>query len=281
MKKKNDIIIFATYRNEISRIEASLKQIEEINPVEVIICDGCFDSKHENRSTDGTREIIKERVSKKENARMISAIRVPNKLVGMLRLFRWFRFNNFIRLYTVWLSLLENIYRINQALTFNHMRDISKHWMKWWRFMNYDADQFYSDEAIEWFKKYCNNNKYWLLTANENTFFNDFDTYTDKYEKRDFNNMPHRIYKNTFIRPTRDNHREYMFSRKYYKDDNNVKVKSVWTYNHYKFKPNDDNRFAAGYTLWNRKAPDLKKYLFKKYKWKHSTVIIKTVLNKI
>jgi hypothetical protein len=94
--------------------------------------------------------------------------------------------------------------------------------------MNYDADQFYSDEVINNIKKYCNeDNKYGLLTATENTFFENFDNYTDQYEKRNFNNMPHRIYRNTFVKPTRDNHREYIFSRKYYKDDKNVKAKSI------------------------------------------------------
>ncbi|USN54845.1 MAG: hypothetical protein H6765_10380 [Candidatus Peribacteria bacterium] len=55
----------------------------------------------------------------------------------------------------------------------------------------------------------------------------DFSTYTNEYDPRVFNNMPHRIYKNTFVKPTRDNHREYAFSRKYYLQDDNVLKKDV------------------------------------------------------
>ncbi|MFC1797873.1 hypothetical protein ACFLY2_01640 [Patescibacteria group bacterium] len=80
--KKTNIIIFATYWNEIDWIESSLEQIEKINPIEVIICDGCFDDTKENKSTDGTREIIEKWVSERDNARMISAIRIPHKIYG-------------------------------------------------------------------------------------------------------------------------------------------------------------------------------------------------------
>jgi hypothetical protein len=59
-----------------------------------------------------------------------------------------------------------------------------------------------------------------------------------------------------------------------------VKAKSIWTYNHYKFKQNDAARFAAGYTLGDRKAPNLEKYKFKKYVWKHPNVIVKNILTK-
>lgn len=53
-----NIVLFATYWNEIEWIRASLAQIDAINPTELIICDGCFDPLWPNYSTDGTREII-------------------------------------------------------------------------------------------------------------------------------------------------------------------------------------------------------------------------------
>lgn len=277
---KNNIIVFATYWNEIDWIESSLEQIDKINPIEVIICDGCFDDRKKNKSTDWTREIIEKWVWERNNARMISAIRVPHKINGFFWLLKNFNFPNIVRIYTAAIAMIENKYRINQALTFNHMRNISNHWKEWLWFMNYDADQFYSDEIIENIKKYCNQkNKYWLLTANENTFFNDFENYTDQYEKRDFNNMPHKIYSNTFVKPTRDNHREYMFSRKYYKDDSSIISKVIGTYNHYKFRPINVARINDGYNLWDRKPPNIEQYISKKYDWKHSSIITNNFLN--
>jgi hypothetical protein len=59
---------------------------------------------------------------------MISAIRVPSKAHGFFGLLRTFKFPYFIRFYTATIAMIENIYRINQAATFNHMRDISKYW---------------------------------------------------------------------------------------------------------------------------------------------------------
>lgn len=272
--KYNNLIIFATYWNESDWIDASLKQIDALNPKEIVICDWCFDPKIPNHSTDWTREKIEKWISKRDNAKLISAIRVPNKLVWFLRLFKWYKFNNLIRLYSAFLAMIENIYRINQAITFNYMREISDKWKNWDWFMNFDADQFYSDETIKNIIKICNSkNNYWLMTAKEKTFFLNFLEYTQDYEKRTFNNMPHKIYSNTFVKPTRDNHREYFFSRKYYINDSNVKSIDVWTYNHYKFRIKDKKRVSKWYTLWDRKSPILSNYSFKKYDWVHPSII--------
>ena len=54
----NNIVLFATYWNEIEWIKSSLDQILKIDPIEIIICDGNFDPTTPNYSTDGTREII-------------------------------------------------------------------------------------------------------------------------------------------------------------------------------------------------------------------------------
>jgi hypothetical protein len=61
--------------------------------------------------------------------------------------------------------------------------------------------------------------------------------------------MPHKIYPNTFVKPTRDNHREYIFRRKYYKNDTTVESKNIGTYNHYKFRPVSIDRINDGYNL--------------------------------
>ena len=38
-----NLVVFATYWNEIEWIRPSLAQIDRIDPMEIIICDGCFD----------------------------------------------------------------------------------------------------------------------------------------------------------------------------------------------------------------------------------------------
>ena len=136
MKEKTNIILLATYWDEIDWIKPSLEQIDKINPIEVIICDGCFDPKIKNpHSTDGTREIIAEWVAKHDNARLISPIRT-NKTRAFLRLFSLHNklsFKNYLfpsRLFSAIGGLRKSNYRINQALTFNMMISLSKHWTR-------------------------------------------------------------------------------------------------------------------------------------------------------
>lgn len=262
------------YWNEIDWIKASLKQIEKLDPLEVVICDGCFDPKVPNHSTDGTREIIKEWVSKRRNAKMISAVRYP-KFIGCIQLLKRFKFTNFIRLSIALFSLRKSVYRVNQALTFNHMIHISKYWKVGRWFMTMDGDQFYSDEMIERFKKIINKQSdIGLLIGKELTFFKDFGNYTEDYDKRGYNNMPHKIYVNTFIKPTRELIKEYMFRSSYYKDD--VPTKFVGQYFHYKFRPKMPERVKAGYALGDRKPPSkIESYKFREFTGKHPSVIEK------
>jgi hypothetical protein len=270
----NSLIIFWTYRNEKQWIIPSLQQLEQLEPREVILCDWCFDPSKPIHSNDWTYEILKERVSTRPRARLIEPVRVPNKYSGFTKLLLSSWIKKPIRLITALQAFIENIYRVNQSLTFNHMRELSKHREVGWWFMNYDADQFYGDQMIDDIKWICSkNSEYGLLTAWEKTFFKDFWKYTIEYEKRIFNNMPHKIYNNTFVKPTRDNHREYLFSRQYYIDDISVKKKHLWFYNHYKFRPNDQNRITEWYALWDRKAPNVDKYPYKKQLEPHPKII--------
>lgn len=55
-----NITLLVTYWNEKEWVDVSLKQIKKINPKKIIICDGCFDSRKLNKSTDGTREIVQD-----------------------------------------------------------------------------------------------------------------------------------------------------------------------------------------------------------------------------
>ena len=108
-----------------------------------------------------------------------------------------------------------------------------------------------------------------LLTADENTFFIDFHSYTKDYEKRTFNNMPHRILANTMIIPTRQLVIENIISRAYYTDT--VKTMYVGEYFHYKFINRE--RSIVAYEVGNRKAPDINNYSFCQFEGQHPAII--------
>jgi hypothetical protein len=287
MKKYNNLIVFATYWNEIDWIEPSLKQIEKLNPKEIIICDGCFDPSRKNVSTDGTRKIIDVWVSKHPNARRISAIRV-SKLKSIYMILKshnkmpWYYIFSLSRLKSFILTLNSNIYRVNQALTFQHMISLSKCWKPNVWTTNIDCDQFYSDDMIKeiMFEVNNQNSNLGLLSGKENSFFENFNEYTNEYDLREYNNMPHKIYSSTTFMPTRatiiENFSLSSFDLKkfFYTDFYYNKVKSRFTgnYNHYKFKFNK-TRFKDGYALGDRKMPDISKYAVKNYIEDHPSII--------
>ncbi len=252
-----NIILFATYWNEIEWIKQSLDQILEIDPIEIIICDGNFDSRFENKSSDGTREILKKFVEEnRDRARMIPAVRTKRHKKGLEFFFKAGRKDESLKLSRLSFALrsqfLINEYRVNQALTFAKMMNMSKMWQKDRWVMSYDSDQFYSDELIDFFNICNKKSKYDLITADEWTFPYDFNNYTDKYELRKWNNMPHKIKSNMAIYPTRHFMIESIFSHKNYQD--NFKKIHGGRYYHYKFRK-DQNRLKAGYSLGDRKPP--------------------------
>jgi hypothetical protein len=293
MKKRNNLIVFATYWNEIDWVRTSLKQIEELNPKEIIICDGCFDDRKVNRSTDGTRDIIKNWIKKRDNATLISAIRVNKfKAIKMIlkghNKLKWYYAFTPARFKSLLLVLKSNSYRVNQALTFQTMISKSKEWKEGYWTTNIDCDQFFSDEMLKKIPQLVNvDNSYGLLTGKENTFFTSFDFHTRNYEKREYNNMPHKIYKGTNFIPTRGTIIESfslksLFLKDFFKRDyyiNQVEKKNIGRYNHYKFKFSN-GRLKKGYSLGDRKEPVLKDYKFIKYNLKHPKIIIKSGLLK-
>ena len=259
----NNLIILATYWNEIEWIEASLAQIERLNPIEVIICDGNFDSGVPNYSTDGTREIIQDFVCKnKDRAKMVSAVRSKSISRGLDFALNAGLKGEFIRPsrinYALRSQFLMNEYRVNQALTFSKMMNLSEKWEVGRWVMSYDADQFYTDELIDFFKITSENTEYDLITADEWTFPHDFDYYTENYELRKWNNMPHRIKKNMAVYPTRHFMVEGYLNSYNYQD--NFKSIHGGVYHHYKFRKNLD-RLNAGYNLGDRKPPNPDRYL--------------------
>lgn len=262
---RTNIIILATFWNELDWIRPSLEQIQNIDPVELIICDGNFDPSFQNQSTDGTREIITEFINNtKIPTQMINAIRIENKLKKGFNIFmnsgcpdgsRW----NFGRAKVSLVSQFKtNIYRINQALTFAHMSKLSKKWKKDRWVMTYDADQFYSEELIKTFSQTINTDfHYDIITANELTFPFNFNQFTKDYEERNWNNLPHRIKKNMAVYPTRHFMIENFFSSKNY--EKHARTKHSGFYHHYKFRKNK-KRIEDGYNLGDRKPPDPERY---------------------
>jgi hypothetical protein len=276
----SDLTILATYWNEIEWINASLAQIDSINPKKVIICDGCFDPKHVNSSTDGTSEIIREFAKNKEHVMVINAIRISK--IG--HIINWFKYKkhgkliSFQDVYELLRIMKTNIYRINQMTTFQYMlTEVAKVSSGDW-FMTYDCDQFYSDEII---LKLHNINQYKdfnILTCKELTFFHNFETYTDEYDKRDYNNMPHKYLDGLRFIATRNPARVkgYRYTNC---SDFDTQKKFIGQVYHYKIKNPD--RLIAGYNLGNRKAPSPSNYINKPFNQSHPRIITSFLRSKI
>ena len=153
-------------------------------------------------------------------------------------------------------AVKTNPYRLNQAVTFFEMLNVArKEFGEDFWFLTLDADQFYDDSYISNFKEIINkiDSNINLLTATELTFNESKDKYTDKYEKRTWNNMPHRHEVSTVILPTRDIKICSLFScRSYYSLG---RVYNLGRYFHYKFRINK-GRAEDSYKLGDRVAPN-------------------------
>lgn len=284
---KNSLIILAAYWNEKELIEPSLAQIDAIDPAEVIISEGNFDPSKERKSSDGTREVIKEFVDKRDNVKLVSAKR-PSRANGVYEIAKGLPRHTLRNLLSIprWVATYASCktaaYRLNQAVTFNHMASISDEWQpgKW--VMTYDADQFYSDEMIEKLSITNSETEVGLLTGTELTFFNSFDEYTLEYEKRGYSNMPHKIYSDTFIRPTRGicldggTRTDKSLNDKVYNHhyvDHDVGTAHIGKYHHYKIPDIDPERFQQGYELGDRTKPGLDNYEMREFTGDYPEVI--------
>jgi hypothetical protein len=159
------------------------------------------------------------------------------------------------------------------------MISLSKEWKSGVWTSNIDCDQFYSDDMTKKILKEVNkhDSQFGLLSGSENSFFDNFNNFTNEYEKRTYNNMPHKIYKNTNFMPTRATVIESfdLKFKNFFKSDfyiNKVENLNVGEYNHYKFKFNK-TRFKDGYNLGDRRAPDLREYSFNQYLDKHPKIV--------
>lgn len=269
----NNLVVFATYWNERKWIEASLRQIEKLNPKKIVICDGCYDPSKPNCSTDGTREIITDFVNNHSNAVMIDALRYSK----LKHFFSWYKnlpheqvFNFHPARIIESLRMMKlNEYRLNQMATFNHMLSLAFEKFEDCWFMSYDADQFYDDNMIDKFDIVNqSNSKFKILSGVERTFLEDFEHYTLDHESRDYNNMPHRLQKTTRFIPTRH---PVLIKGLRYKIYSHVESKfNIGYYNHYKI--NDTQRTLQGYALGDRKEINARGLKMLPFKEKHPSV---------
>ncbi|OGI67965.1 hypothetical protein A2738_03915 [Candidatus Nomurabacteria bacterium RIFCSPHIGHO2_01_FULL_42_15] len=284
---KLPLIVLATYWNESRFVQPSLAQIEELNPVEVIICDGAFNPKILDHSTDGTREILENFIETHKNARVVSPIRPGILKSAWLLLLGhkhlpWWTIFRFARWKFLIVSMIRTPYQRNEGLNFQHMISLSKEWKPGAWFMTCDSDQFFSDEMMEKIKKIISDGQFDLdlITGNEMTFFRDFKHYVNSYEKRIFNNMPHRIYSDTNIQPQRSviretrsgslmNPRDILAKHLYVRFGKQL---HAGTYFHYKL--NSRERHDLGYKIGDRKKPNPQDYPELDFIGEHPRVII-------
>jgi hypothetical protein len=253
---KQNLVVFATYWNEIAWVEASLAQLDLIDPCEVIICDGCFDPRLPPHSTDGTREILEAYVEKRPGARLVSPMRL-SRLRHVHRFLKPLRHESSRFLTVAKLRAVAgfprwNVYRLNQMATFNRMFDLAERLRVSGWFMTYDCDQFYSDQMLASLHRLLAEPHINLLVGRELTFFGDFESFTPTYETRDYNNMPHRLFSDTRFIPTRHPARVVAGVYRICSEIDTAK-KEVGPVYHYHLRPS--NRRRAGYALGDRRPP--------------------------
>lgn len=273
----NNLIVFATYWNEAQWIEASLQQILKIDPIEIIICDGNFDPRVSNYSTDGTREIINKFVSENSDRALLISAERKHSLFRGINFFTDAGLDGEsippIRLrYSVASQLIIHEYRVNQALTFSKMMNLSKRWKRGRWVMTLDADQFYSDQVIEAFEVTNDRaSNLGIITADELTFPDNFNYFSSEYEFRTWNNMPHKIVGNMAVYPTRHFVMENKFSFEHIHEF--APALHAGTYHHYKFRE-DQSRLDAGYKLGDRQPPSPHRFAaLQPFDGKHPAVI--------
>ena len=269
----NNLILFATYWNEIDWIRPSLAQIDRIDPMEIIICDGCFDPDRPNRSIDGTREIIARFVDERRHARLVPAVRLsraghyrewlrplPHETSGLFTVAKLRVARTFHRIH---------LYRLNQMATFNLMIRRSERFRPGAWFMTCDSDQFYGDQTLTAFDQVNQDVPFTLLTSKEYTFFGGFDRFTDAYEKRDYNNMPHRVFPDTRFIPTRHPARVVDGRYRIYTEIETKRYAGP-AY-HYHLRP--EERMANGYALGDRRPPSASRTRTRPFSGEHPSII--------
>lgn len=269
------LILLATYWNEIDWIDLSLKQIDLIKPDIIIINKGCFDKRYPNQSDDGTDIKVENFCSERTNCILCNSIRF-NRLKHFIKWF--FSYHLFISpresINGVKYILKSNIYRLNQMQTFNSMIKLSGIRENDW-IMTYDADQFYNDKMIKYFRNKLGSTDADMITGKEITFFEGFQNYFPNFSKQDYNNLPTKFNKRMRFIPTRN--LSVPLNGKYVPITNtNFKKEFLGFVYHYKFK--SQSRYELTYLLGNRKKPQYNLSDLEVFDGKHPSLVEKSFL---
>lgn len=282
------LTVLATFWNESYWLDACLKELDKIDPDYLVLCDGCFDPKEKSpHSTDGTREMLLDFTAAKNNSVVVNPVR-HKRPAAILHVMRELgKLHRVAPMKQLTKALIKGIrteeYRINQALTFNLMLRMSPfasagNWL-----MTYDADQFYCDKLIDAMQSLRPNEKFDVLGSRELTFFEDLNSFTEDHEKRWFNNLPHKIYNETTILPTRgvarlNNEAVRRADLGYfssliqgYQSEPRL-VGNVYHYKHFNI-----DRAEAGYRVGDRKKPVLENYSFHPFHGTHPAYVLDAV----
>ena len=274
MGTRPKIVLLGTYFNEKEFIDAALEQAKRLNADKTILCDGCFDPNFENRSTDGTREKIISFCDENENAFFFEAVRLGRikHLFHTLLLLLRNRVNPFSR--KALKALIDcfrlNKYRLNQAATFNKMAQASGLWSEGNWVMTMDCDQFYNDEMMAHLHEWMASDSYDAIVGTELTFFGSFSEFTSTYERRDHNNMPHKIKDKTFFLPTRHMYTNCEGVLSTLRDSVG---EAFHCGNMYHYRLRSEERELLTYQLGDRKPPEEERTSTKRFKGKHPRIV--------
>lgn len=168
--EKNPLVVLLSVWNEIEWVEKALAQIVSMNPKEILIADGCFDSSIPVRSSDGTREKLETFALSRPNVRVFEAKR-RSRLQHIMKDFDFFRkARGRVPSQTIYRFLRRwalSTYRLNQAATLNFLMSESRTLAAGDFFMTVDVDEFYSPEVIARLRCLCRLEPYDFLTFRE------------------------------------------------------------------------------------------------------------------
>ncbi len=185
---------------------------------------------------------------------------LPHEASGLLTLPKLRAAANFYRI---------NTYRLNQMATFNRMIRLATRFRPGAWFMTCDSDQFYGDEALSAFEAVDRDTNYSMLTSKEYTFFESFDRFTDAFETRDYNNMPHRVFPDTRFIPTRHPARIVEGRYRIYTEFESKKYAGLAYHYHLK----SPERMQAGYALGDRRPPAAARMQSRPFSGEHPSII--------
>lgn len=250
--------MFAVFWNEYPNVDGSLSQIVNMNPDWIHISEGCFDLKQPSKSTDGTRERILNWAETRDNVTIHSPVRLT-RFQHLLRDASTFLSGGFGRdLFALALFLRRSItssYRLNQSETLNKMMETHNKKSENYWFVTCDADEYFSQSAMEVISRIRSINGFDMLVASEITFCEPQNSIAPWYPSQVFRtwNVPILHRKGMKFLFTRELYASSDFKKsRLRKFSSNARIGFIgWIY-HLKI---DSERIEVGLKLGDRKPP--------------------------